>query len=641
MTISSTQGRSITISYDPSRIVGRLVTSEEGETSIWDRLKARLLEDDAARQLSPTELEFPWPSVLGILRDFGSKAQQQAFGFRFRFEGDAGRMAQQFATEFRQSRAAQSAALPTVTLSDIETKLKEQGFVRRQLRWFQNRDLLHLLTLRHGANFSVPGAGKTTVTFALHLLTRTADSHLLVVGPKASFPAWNAVIEECIDPSIGTPDLEPFTMLDGTVAENERLLASGAKRFLISYDLMVRQQAALSAYLSRKPVHVVLDEAHRMKAGFDSQRGSFLLNVSPLLFRRDILTGTPMPQGAQDIAAQLGFLWPGQGFDLQLQRGEKPRSVLGDLYVRTTKAELGLPPVTRLFIDVKMHPGQLALYSVVRNETLRKLARALSATKNDGDYLRARRSVMRLLQLSVNPILALKSITSEVTGLESGIVQTVLDEGTSAKMQAVVDHARQLAHEGHKVVIWTIFTETILELERLLADLNPVSIYGQVPSGLPTDSNTREGILKRFHEDSNCMVLIANPAAAGEGISLHTVCHNAIYLDRSYVSTHYLQSIDRIHRLGLEPNTVTNIFIYRTKAPANIGSIDYSVSRRLANKIRGLQDLLNDTDLHEIAFDEENADDPVDYAVDLQDLVDLVEELNGRRGANVEEGELE
>jgi SNF2 family DNA or RNA helicase len=288
-----------------------------------------------------------------------------------------------------------------------------------------------------------------------------------------------------------------------------------------------------------------------------------------------------------------------------------------------------------------MHPGQLALYSVVRNETLRKLARALSATKNDGDYLRARRSVMRLLQLSVNPILALKSITSEVTGLESGIVQTVLDEGTSAKMQAVVDHARELAHAGHKVVIWTIFTETILELERLLADLNPVSLYGQVPSGSPMDGGTREGILKRFHEDPNCMVLIANPAAAGEGISLHTVCHNAIYLDRSYVSTHYLQSIDRIHRLGLEPNTVTNIFIYRTKAPASIGSIDYSVSRRLANKIRGLQDLLNDTDLHEIAFDEENADDPVDYAVDLQDLVDLVEELNGKRGANLEEGELE
>jgi hypothetical protein len=39
--------------------------------------------------------------------------------------------------------------------------------------------------------------------------------------------------------------------------------------------------------------------------------------------------------------------------------------------------------------------------------------------------------------------------------------------------------------------------------------------------------------------------------------------------------------------------------------------------------------LLDDADLHEIAFDEENADDPTSYNVDLQDLIDLVEELEG------------
>jgi hypothetical protein len=123
--------------------------------------------------------------------------------------------------------------------------------------------------------------------------------------------------------------------------------------------------------------------------------------------------------------------------------------------------------------------------------------------------------------------------------------------------------------------------------------------------------------------------MIANPAAAGEGISLHQVCHEAIYLDRSYVSTHYLQSIDRIHRLGLPENTITNIHIYRTKAPTMVGSIDLSVSRRLSTKIRNLQALLDDPDLHEIALDEENADDPIDWDIDMQDLVDLVEELEG------------
>src|SRR5262249_6303933 len=119
-------------------------------------------------------------------------------------------------------------------------------------------------------------------------------------------------------------------------------------------------------------------------------------------------------------------------------------------------------------------------------------------------------------------------------------------------------------------------------------------------------------------------------AAAGEGISLHEVCHDAIYLDRSYNTTHYLQSIDRIHRLGLEPGVETNIYIFQTVAPKGIGSIDRSVNRRLAMKLRNLQQLLNDQDLHEIALDEENAADPTDYGVEFDDLIDLIDELEGK-----------
>jgi hypothetical protein len=53
-------------------------------------------------------------------------------------------------------------------------------------------------------------------------------------------------------------------------------------------------------------------------------------------------------------------------------------------------------------------------------------------------------------------------------------------------------------------------------------------------------------------------------------------------------------------------------------------------SRRLAQKLRALQVLLDDPDLHEIALDEESADDPVDYDIDPQDLIDLIEQLEGR-----------
>jgi hypothetical protein len=91
--------------------------------------------------------------------------------------------------------------------------------------------------------------------------------------------------------------------------------------------------------------------------------------------------------------------------------------------------------------------------------------------------------------------------------------------------------------------------------------------------------------------------------------------------------------------LGLKPNETTDIFVYRSKAPPEIGSIDLSVSRRLTEKIRNMQMLLDDPDLHEIAFDEEEADDPVDYDVSLQDIIDLISELEGKMPASSDEDE--
>ena len=626
----------LTVEYDSVRITGRIKRPDQQSSSpIWERLRAHFSGRPEV-SVSQLKIEMPWPDVLGVIREFGSRTTQQSLNFRFRPVGEAVDKIAAFVSELHKTREQRGGLKVVLTPDEIEVRLKALGFNKRSLKSFQYRDIAHLLALPHGANFSVPGAGKTTVTFALHLLTATKAEHLLVVCPKAAFDAWRKIVNECMDETSPNGAASQFIILDGREDETDRILRSGAKRFVISYDLLVRQQPTIAAYLARQPVHLVLDESHRVKAGLASQRGAFLLSVSSLPVRRDILSGTPMPQDANDLASQLGFLWPGQGLDLRLQRGEAPKKVLGQLFVRTTKQELGLPEATRHFYSIKMAEGQLALYSVVRSEALRQLTRAVRSNAGP-DYVKARKSVMRLLQLSANPTLALQAMVADDTSVASGIVDKVIEEGPSEKMRAVADHARKLARDGKKTVIWTIFTGSILDLEVMLADLNPVCLYGAVPSGEASDPDTREGRLQRFHLDENCKVLIANPAAAGEGISLHTVCHDAIYLDRSYVSTHYLQSIDRIHRLGLPPNVETHIHIYQSKAPRELGSIDLSVSRRLATKIRNLQQLLEDPDLHLLALDEEEADDPIDTDVDLQDLVDLVAELEGHSSAVAEE----
>ena len=595
----------IEISYNPTTLRGAFRFQNTQDSAIWERLTQRAIALEPDYELAPGVLEVPWTTVLSIIREFAPL--QRAQGFHFRPIGPAKDKIDQFIREYKAVKNSRGTLTTTLTEDQIEQRLQALAFSKRDLKKFQNRDLSHLLSLANGANFSVPGAGKTTVTFALHLLTQQPGQHFLVVAPKNAFVAWQDVVRDCIDVDHAKGTAEPFTVLTGGSDTIASLLESGATRFLITYDQLIRIPTIIAAYLSRRPVHLVLDESHRMKAGMASQRGSLLLNLSSLPVRRDILSGTPMPQSSSDLQSQLDFLWPGAGLGLRIAQGSAPRQVLGNLYVRTTKSELGLLKPHRKFIHVEMNPGQQALYAIVRNETLKQLSSLKFERRVD--VYRARRSVMTLLQLSVNPVLALKAMaeTRDLSLIGSGIVDKVIEEGPSQKMRAVGSLARDLARNDNpdmrKCVIWTIFTDTILEMQKMLADLNPVTLYGAIPTGEEEGADTRENRIRRFHEDPACTVMIANPAAAGEGISLHEVCHNAMYLDRSYNTTHYLQSIDRIHRLGLKPGVETYIHIFQTVAPQAVGSIDRSVNHRLAVKLRNLQQLLNDPDLHEIALD--------------------------------------
>jgi hypothetical protein len=61
----------------------------------------------------------------------------------------------------------------------------------------QLRDLGRLALLPHGANFSVPGAGKTNTLLALHCLTRLKIEalHLLVICPKNALDSWDKEVK--------------------------------------------------------------------------------------------------------------------------------------------------------------------------------------------------------------------------------------------------------------------------------------------------------------------------------------------------------------------------------------------------------------------------------------------------------------
>jgi hypothetical protein len=82
----------------------------------------------------------------------------------------------------------------------------------------------------------------------------------------------------------------------------------------------------------------------------------------------------------------------------------------------------------------------------------------------------------------------------------------------------------------------------------------------------------------------------------------------------NYNAAQYLQSEDRIHRIGLEPGTKTFVTLLHTPR-----SIDESVNRRLETKVSVMRDVLNDPGLDIRPIDLDDETDGLD-AGDLEDL---------------------
>lgn len=586
--------------------------------TLSDRIRAQASAFSYDYKLRGLDVVLPRVDGLDVLREL--VPLQRAWGFTFGFEDENTRAT---VTSFIGRLRNQNAGLEKpVPRAELLNALARRGFTKRVLKDHQLTDLGRLAAMSHGANFSVPGAGKTTVTLALNTVAMEPDSRMLVVAPKSAFQSWEGVVAECFDDAAAIP----FLRLAEDRQEVVRLLRSGHPRLVVNYEMMVSVSTDIRRYLTGAPSHLVMDESHRIKAGARSQRGEVALTIGTAATRRDILSGTPMPQGSGDIAAQADFVWPGEGIGRAIRNGVAPGKALSGRFVRTTKSQLDLPPRTEEFIPVPMGEAQLALYGIVSRNALRQLQLAHGAKS----VPQARGVMHRMFQASVNPILTQPAFDGP-NAVFAAAVEEMKAAGGSPKILKAVELARENADHNRKTVIWTVYTETLRPLRNKLLDLGAVAIFGA--NGQAGEISRDDAIRKFTSSSDESMILVANPMAASEGLSLHEVCHEAIYVDRSYNAAHFLQSIDRIHRLGLPMDTVTRIQILQSVMPEGLGNIDRSVSRRLQQKVDNLRALLEDPDLAEIAMAEDDALNDgvgIDTLTDVDDIADLIVEIQGR-----------
>ena len=395
-------------------------------------------------------------------------------------------------------------------------------------------------------------------------------------------------------------------------------------------------ETILRNFFINNPTHLILDESHRIKGGIKTSGtpgkiASSILSFSMFLDRKDILSGTPMPLNHNDLISQMEFLYPNVGLRTRIEESaEKPGAPIRGVFVRTTKSELDLPEPTEHFIPQEMSELQAAFYELVVNRYREEFSiPSKRDLMNINIQTKAKLGLTRIMRLSVDPFFLandLKDKKDEIakyinSSKNETILKNVVNEGkVSKKMQKAIELVEEICRNEEKVIIWSQFSNSIEVLEHELKGFNPVTLYGKTEN--PEDSVTL------FNDaNSEVKVLIGNPKKGGEGISLHHNCHNAIYLDRTYNAAEYLQSRDRIHRIGMPSNVEPNYYLLQSVHPNNFKKvIDQRISNNLQRKIENMQELLDDPDLKQLALDESVGED-LSSEYTIEDIDDFLQML--------------
>lgn len=536
---------------------------------------------------SDWSITFPWRYFLSIKGFVGQYFSARHNQYRVVFTDNARSMLKT-ANDTSYNTAL---ALNARSEAEIKAHLESIGF-KRSLTINQLNNLKKISHLPGAATFSVPGAGKTTEALAFFFVNATDIDRLLVVAPKNAFSAWDEQLDACMGENYGK-----FVRLRGGEAAIQIDLRTNPRFMLITYDQLSRVKNTIVPLLSSGNIYMFLDESHRIKGGKQIKRADAILEMAHLPKRKLIMSGTPMPQSPKDMVSQFSFLYPTKDVT-----DTTVIDLIQPIFVRTTKGQLGIPKLDHRVVQVPMTQLQREIYKTLKSEVRRQLNPVLSDSSRY-ELRRIGKCVMKVMEFVSNPSL----LSNDMDYAFDRRVGALLLESDGPKIDYVCRRARQLAAEGKKVLIWSSFVQNVELIALRLSDLGAEFIHGGVDAGDESDFDTREGKIKRFHTDDTCKVLVANPAACSEGISLHKVCQYAIYLDRSFNAAHYMQSEDRIHRLGLSPDAKPQIEFVECE-----DSIDQVVRTRLELKVKTMAQALEDSSLSveisSVDYDEEAED---------------------------------
>ncbi len=488
--------------------------------------------------------------------------------------------------------------------------------IPRKLKEHQLKAGYHLFLIRNGANFSVPGSGKTSVVLTVYEKLRFEGkvNVLFVVGPPSCFSPWRT----------------EFELTFGHKADS-RILAGGgislrkseyfstkkskAELYLTTYQTLLNDQDDVINFFSQVGIDVflVIDEAHYIKQ-LDGSWANAVLHISEYSKYRCVLSGTPLPKSYTDIFNMFDFLWPNNSpldeetkinIKLLEEKNESRliqktlENLIGPLFYRVRKSDLGLkPPVFHPPIMLSMNKYENIIYYAIEKK-IRMYSQEDYLKNIDLIYKLKRGRIIRLRQ-SVSYISLLSSavedyaenLIKDETDL-SNIIYSYDKLELPAKLEYLLKFIERLQKQNLKIVIWSHFIGTLELIVKHLKNKGYYCklIYGKTPTEQTSieEEESRESIRKEFVDPKSGLdILVVNPAACAESISLHKTCYNAIYYDLSYNCAQYLQSLDRIHRVGGSEFKQANYYFLQYK-----NTIDQDIKYNLDAKSKKMYEIID------------------------------------------------
>ena len=393
------------------------------------------------------------------------------------------------------------------------------------------------------------GTGKTVV--AAHT-AKSLGRSVAVICPKAVIPSWEKELAE--------------TGVDAIFVTNYEKLRTGKTEW------MSKRGKKLMKWHLPKDTLVLVDEVHKASAGAYTQNAQMLISLVAQGYKVHGMSAT-----ASKTPVEMRAL----GYALGLHSLNKPQGRLKSWY--------GWMMANGCKQD---HWGQWMLTRRAHLNDIREIMYSTNVKRLTVDDFPESFKENRVFLTPVSHASAAKiarAYTKE--GITAEIVEQYIRTGTvedsewvlvnllrarqlaeSLKAKEMADIAADHVEQGHSVVLFVNFSETVSTLQSLLG-------CRAIQGGQSAEE--RQDIIDSFQRDEEHTIVV-NIAAGGTGISLHDVVGNRqriSLISPTFNDKDHQQALGRIHRNGAKSDAIQKIMVAT-------GSIEEQVIEAIEDKIK-------------------------------------------------------